>query len=137
MASENGTFFSAYPGIMSQGGNDDDSFRAALTSHAGASVERNQDSQFAALRSQLVQSEVGYNREATLQAKYDSVVAQKDAEIRQSERFAGIEKELAVIRAEALSRDVSALSRELADVKAGRSSDALSATLAAILAKVS
>lgn len=138
MADNNGTFYSPYPGIYAGGDSDgDEAFKAQLVSHASASVERNQDSQFAAARSLALQSEVGYNREVALQAKFDAVIAQKDAEIRQSERLAGIEKELAVLRAEGLSRDVVSLRAELAESRAGSRNDALAAVLSQILAKVS
>lgn len=113
-------------------GGEDDSHKAALVSHAGASIERNQDAGFGFLSRQALQAEMGYNREATLQAKFDSVVAQKDAEIRQSERFAGIEKELAAIRAEGLARDVSQLR---AEVSKGQN-DALAVVLSRIAAKL-
>lgn len=120
------------------GGDDgDEAHKAALTSHAGASIERNQDSQFAAARSVALLQEVAYNRDATAESKFQAVIAQKDAEIRQSERFANIEKELAVLRAEGLSRDVVSLRAELAESRAGSRNDALAAVLAQILAKVS
>src|SRR5262245_30563739 len=121
-----------YPFYAGGQDNDNEAHKAALVSHAGASIERNQDAGFGFLSRQQLQSEVGYNREVTLQAKYDAVVAQKDAEIRASERFAGIEKELAAIRAEGLQRDVATLRAEVA--KGGQ--DALGAVLVRIAAKL-
>ena len=115
-----------YP-FYATGGNDDDSFRAALTSHASASVERNQDSQFAAARSQAVHRDVEASKRETVQAKYDLSVQQKDGEIRAVERFADIKAELAALRAEMTSRELSRVSVELADAKNARQADVLAA----------
>lgn len=124
-----------YP-FYATGNDEDDSFKAALTSHAGASIERNQDSQFAAARSQLVHRDVQDGKRETVQAKFDSVVAQKDAEIRAVERFAELKAELAVIRAEGLNRDVAQLRAELVESKASARDSATAAVLAAIAKKI-
>ncbi len=90
-------------------GGDDDSLRATLTSHVGASVERNQDSQFAAVRSQLVHRDVvGQGKDAQMES-LKVQLAVKDAEIRALERHAEVKVELAAIRADGLARDIVAL----------------------------
>jgi hypothetical protein len=124
-----------YP-FYATGDNDDDSFRAALTSHASASVERNQDSQFAAARSQAVHRDVESSKRETVQAKYDVTVNQKDAEIRSVERFAEIKAELAAMRAENLQRDVAQLRADLAEGKAAARAAASDAVLQAIAKKI-
>jgi hypothetical protein len=72
-------------------------------------VERNQDAQFGALRTQHVHRDVEAGKRETVQAKFDLVVAQKDAEIRNADRFASIEKQLAGMKADALQRDIGQL----------------------------
>ncbi|HKB35074.1 MAG TPA: hypothetical protein VKD72_01385 [Gemmataceae bacterium] len=110
---DNGTFFSAYPGIMQTGDNDGDSHRAVLVSHSAASVERNQDAQFSAGRDlQLTREVVGGTKDARIESltnRYELATAIKDLEIRQLERDAGIRAELAAMRAEGLQRDVAEL----------------------------
>ncbi len=118
-----------YPTYISPSGDDDDSYRAALTSHASASVERNQDSQFAAARSQAIHRDVV---DKSAEAKFEAVVAQKDAEIRASDRFAEVKAELAALRAEGLQRDVRGLERQLDQ----KNQDETKSMLAAILAKL-
>ncbi len=129
------TFFSAYPGIMnSTGSGDDDSVQhALLTSHANASVERNQDSQFAAARSQAVHRDVvGVGKDAraeSLQTKYDLAVQVKDSEIRAAERLAAIEAKLDQMQ-------IGQLSRDLAESRADSRTGATNALLAQILSKL-
>jgi hypothetical protein len=98
-----------YPFYATGQDSGDDSFQAALVSHSGASVERNQDAQFGALRTQHVHRDVEAGKRETVQAKFDLVVAQKDAEIRNADRFASIEKQLAGMKADALQRDIGQL----------------------------
>jgi hypothetical protein len=117
-----------YP-FYATGGDDDDSFRAALVSHANASVERNQDSQFAAARSQHIHRDVEAGKRETVQAKFDLLVSQKDAEIRNADRFASIEAKLAGMESAQLARD-------LADVKADGRAQKQESLLAQILAKL-
>lgn len=124
-----------YP-FYATGGNDDDSFRATLTSHASASVERNQDAQFSAARTQAVHRDVEATKRETVQAKYDVTVNQKDAEIRSVERFAEIKAELAALRADNAQRDIANLRAELADGKADARASKAESLLAAILAKL-
>lgn len=124
-----------YPTYMS-GGNDDDSFRAALISHSGASVERNQDAQFSAQRDQNLTRDVNRNAERTAQAKYDLAVQSKDAEIRSADRHAETQKELAALRAEMQADRIATLRADLAESKASARQDKTESLLAAILAKL-
>ena len=125
-----------YPTYMT-GGNDDDSYRAALVSHSSASVERNQDASFAHLSRQHLQGRASDGRRESVETKYEVVIAQKDAEIRALERFAELKVDLAQIRAEGVARDSAALARELSDAKASAHQDKTAQLLAAILAKLS
>lgn len=126
-----------YPTYVT-GGNDDgdDAFKAALIAHANGSVERNQDSQFAALRSQLVNRDVVDNARATENAKYELASVNKDAEIRSVERFAELKAELAALRAEGLQRDVAQLRAEMAETKADARSARTESLLETILSKL-
>lgn len=114
-------------------GNDDDSFKATLASHVGASVERNQDAQFAAVRDQFVHRDVvGGTKDArieSLEAKFEIASQLKDSEIRNQDRLARIEALL-------VGQNTAQLSRELADVKADGRNGKLEALLAAIVAKL-
>jgi hypothetical protein len=125
-----------YP-FYATGGNDDDSFRAALTSHASASVERNQDSQFSAGRDQLVHRDVvAYAKDAvnaSTEAKYELTTALKDAEIRNVDRFSELKD---LIRGQA-ERDLAEARAELRAERAAAASNDMAKTLAAILAKLS
>lgn len=104
-----------YPTYMT-GGDDDDSFRAALTSHAGASVERNQDAQFSAVRSQFVHRDVVAGaKDGQLEAlrnRYELTAQIKDAEIRALERHAEMNEKLARLEEKATSREISQLRAE-------------------------
>jgi hypothetical protein len=106
-----------YPFYATGSDDGDDAFKATLISHQGASIERNQDSQFAAARSQLVHRDVQDGKRETVQAKFDAVVAQKDAEIRAVERHSELKAELAAMRAEGLSRELSALRADTGNEK--------------------
>lgn len=121
-----------YPFYATGADDSDDSFKAALISHGNASVERNQDSQFAALRTQQVHRDVEAGKRETAQAKFDVVSAQKDSEIRSVERFAEIKAELAALRAEGLQRDVRTLERQIDQ----KNQDETKSLLATILAKL-
>lgn len=126
----NGNFYAPWPGVFQQGGgDDDDSFRAALISQGDASTQRNQDAAFSAVRSQLVHRDV-------IEGKFDAVVSMKDGEIRTADRFSSVEKELAALRAEAQARDIAQLRAELAESKAEARSAATTALLSQILAKL-
>lgn len=127
-----------YPTYISPGGDDgdDDSFRAALVSHSAASVERNQDSQFAAARSQSVHRDVVDGKRETAQAKYDLTVQAKDAEVRNADRFAEVKAELAAIREKMDAGTVAQLRADLAKNEADSRSAKTDALLAAILAKL-
>jgi hypothetical protein len=124
-----------YPTYMS-GGNDDDSFRAALISHSGASVERNQDAGFDSLRQQLTNRDVKDASRETAQAKYDLAVQTKDAEIRASDRFNEISKELAALRAETQANTIAQLRVELSESRADGRQQKTESLLSAILAKL-
>lgn len=124
-----------YP-FYATGGDDDSVQHAVLTSHAGASIERNQDSQFAALSRQNLQGRVSDGRRESVETKFEVVVAQKDAEIRAAERFAELKAELAAMRAEGLQRDVASLRAEMVESKAAARAAAADAVLAAIAKKI-
>lgn len=121
-----------YPTYMT-GGDDDDSFRAALISHGNASVERNQDSQFSAQRDQHVTRDVlktGRNAEvATLENRYELATRLKDSEVRMAEGLARIEAKLD-------AQTIASLTRDLGEAKAQARQDATAAILATILAKL-
>jgi hypothetical protein len=120
-------------------GNDNDSdevFKAALIQQGDASTQRNQDSQFAALRDQLVNRDVNDGKRETAQAKYDLAVQSKDAEIRNGDRFAEVSKELSALRAEMSAREVAQLRVELAESKADGRQAKTESLLATILAKL-
>lgn len=119
-----------YPTYISPGGDDhDEVFKAALITQGDASTQRNQDSQFAAMRDQLLQRDV-------VDGKFSAVVAAKDAEVRTADRFAEVGKELAALRAEAQARDIAQLRAELAESKADGRQAKTESLLAAILAKL-
>jgi hypothetical protein len=141
MADNNGNFAaSPYP-VYNFGGGDDDSVQhAILTSHGNASVERNQDSQFAALRSQHLNRDVisvGKDARAeSLQTKYDLAVQSKDSEIRQSERLAEISAKLDSLRAEQLGRDLADAKNAAFEARTAASNSQLVNMLEKILAKL-
>jgi len=125
-----------YPTYISPGGDDDDSYRAALTLQGDASTQRNQDAGFASLRDQLLNRDVQDGKRETAQAKYDLAVQGKDAEVRQADRFAEVSKEIAALRAEASAREVAQLRVELAESRADGRQAKTESLLAAILAKL-
>lgn len=136
--SSNGTFFSAYPGIVSQGGGDDhsDVYAAALIAQGDASTQRNQDSHFVALRSEAIGREVADSKRETAQAKYDLAVQTKDAEVRAAERNADVKAELAALRAEMQANTIAQLRVELSETKADSRQSRTESMLAGILAKL-
>lgn len=126
---------SPYPSIVS-GGNDDDSYRAALVSHASASVERNQDSHFNAAGQQRLLQDVAANRSETLQAKFDTERSDRATEREQARQFAEIKAELAAMRAESTAKELASLRAELSEAKASARADANEAVLARISTKL-
>lgn len=125
-----------YPFYATGSDDGDDAFKAALISHGNASVERNQDSQFAAARSQAVHRDVESTKRETVQAKYDLAVQQKDSEIRAAERFAEVKAELAALNAKMDAGTIAQLRADLADGKADARAQKQESLLAAILAKL-
>jgi hypothetical protein len=125
-----------YPFYATGSDDGDDAFKATLISHGNASVERNQDSQFAAQRSQLVHRDVEASKRETVQAKYDLAVQQKDSEIRAAERFAEVKAELAALREKMDGNTVAQLRADIADGKADARAQKQESLLAAILAKL-
>lgn len=126
-----------YPTYISPGGDgDDDSFRAALIVQGDASTQRNQDSQFAALRSELVTRDVADGKRETAQAKYDLAVQAKDAEVRNADRFAEVSKELAALNAKIDGNVIAQLRVDLAKTEADGRQAKTESLLAAILAKL-
>lgn len=101
-----------YP-FYATGGNDDDSFRAVLTSHAGASVERNQDAQFSASRDLLLcRDVVAGAKDGQLEAlrnRFELSTQIKDSEIRALERHNEVNEKLARIEASAAAREIVSL----------------------------
>ena len=115
------------------GGDDDSVQQAVLVGHSASSIERNQDSQFAAQRSQFVHRDVvGGTKDSqikTLETKFDLAIHAKDAERRHS-------RDLAEIKAMLQGQQVAVLTKELAESKAdGRNNDLMS-VLNKILAKL-
>ncbi len=112
------------------GGDDDSVQHAVLTCHAGASIERNQDSQFSASRDQFTHRDVvagtGKAREAALINRYELAVQLKDSEIRQTERLARIESKLEGMQFATLTRE---LGESKADARQGRLENVLEAIL--------
>lgn len=125
-----------YPTYISPSGDDDDSFRAALTSHAAASVERNQDAQFSASRDQAVHRDVvAFAKDAvnsSTETKYELATQLKDAEIRNVDRFSELKD---LIRGQA-ERDLAEARAELRAERASSANADIAKTLAAILAKL-
>ncbi len=115
------------------GGDDDSVQQAVLTSHAGASIERNQGDNFAAVRTQHVNRDVlavGKDGQVTtLETKFDLAMHLKDSERRQSERLARIEAKLD-------GAEVARLTRDLAEANANARSDKLDGILVRIAAKL-
>lgn len=129
-----------YP-FYATGGQTDDSFKAALISHQGASIERNQDAQFSAGRdAQLARDVAAGTKDAEIRAlevKADLLAEIKDHERRSVERDAVVREQLAAIRMEHVAQESARVSRELAKVEADSRQAKTDATLAAILAKLS
>ena len=131
MADNNSNFAaSPYP-VYNFGGGDDDSVQqAVLTSHTGASVERNQDAQFASLSRQgLHRDIVGGTKDSQLSSaelKFELATQVKDSEIRSADRFSELKD---LIHAQA--------ARDLADVKADLRAARQEAMLQQILTKLS
>jgi hypothetical protein len=130
-----------YP-FYATGGNDDgdDAFKAALISHQGASIERNQDAQFSASRDlqQAVRTVEG-TKDAELRAlecRAALLAEIKDHERRSVERDTAVKVELMALRAEHAAQDAARTARELAKVEADGRQAKTDAVLAAILAKL-
>lgn len=132
MADSSNFAASPYP-VYNLGGDDDSVQHAILTSHTGASIERNQDSGFAATRNQLTHRDVvGGTKDSrieTLQAKFDVGSQLKDFEVRSTERQARLEAKLDGMQ-------IAQLTRELGETKADGRAAATNALLAQILAKL-
>jgi hypothetical protein len=127
-----------YPTYISPGGDDDgdDAFKAALISHSGASVERNQDAQFAAAGQQrLLKGQADLEREV-VQAKFDNERGDRANERERARQFAELKSELAALRAEQNAKEVASLRAELAESKASARSAATDAMLVAIAKKL-
>lgn len=102
MSDSPNTFFSPYPGTLSQQGTNDDSYRATLTAHSASSIERNQDSQFSAVRSQFVHKDVLDNR-------FHAERSAREADRVRDAQYADLKSELASMRTESLTREIAAL----------------------------
>ena len=140
MADSNPTVVATpYPTYMT-GGGEDDSFRAALTSHAGASVERNQDAQFSAGRDRAITENVFAtskdNAVITLENRFEVERSARVSDRHRDRQFAELKAELASMRAEAAQRDLAALRADLAETKASARASASDAILARIAAKL-
>lgn len=96
------TFFSPFPGMLSQQGEQDDSFRAALTAHSAASIERNQDAQFSSSRDQLVTRDVIDNR-------FHAERSARDSDLRHALQFAELKAELRAMHAQGLQAQIDGL----------------------------
>jgi hypothetical protein len=110
MADSPNTFFSPYPGTLSQTGDTgDDAYRAALVSHSAASVERNQDAQFSAGRAQAIHRDVEAGKLVTRHAQFETERGDRQAERESARQYADLKAELAAMRAEAVQRELVAL----------------------------
>ncbi len=111
---------SNYPGYFAQD-TSDDSRQATLISHVGASVERNQDAQFASLSRQHLNRDVlvvGKDAQLeSLRSRYELATQIKDFEIRNLERHSDVKAELAALRTEQISAKVESLRAESQDGK--------------------
>lgn len=117
-----------YP-FYATGGDDDSVQQAVLTSHTGASVERNQDAGFSSVRAQFVHRDVvGGAKDAQLESMRTQL-AVKDSEIRALERHSDVKAELASMRAEGLARELNAL-------RADSGNEKLASVLARIALKI-
>lgn len=112
---------SNYPGYFSQNGGDDDAYKATLISHAGASVERNQDAGFAHLGRQQVNRDVlKTSRDtdvAVLTSRYELAGQIKDFEIRSLDRHSDVRAELSALRSEQQAARIEQLRAEAGDSK--------------------
>jgi len=140
MADSNGSpsiVATPYPTYISPGGDSDsDVYQAALIQQGDASTQRNQDSQFAALRSEFVHRDVQDGKRETAQAKYDLAVQGKDAEVRNADRFAEVAKGLAELNAKLDANTIAQLRVDLSETKAEGRQAKTDSLLAAILAKL-
>lgn len=130
-----------YPTYISPGGDDDgdaraDVYAAALITQGDASTQRNQDSQFSALRSEFVHRDVQSGKRETVQAKYDLAVQGKDAEVRNADRFGEVKAELAALREKMDGQTIAQLRVDLAKGEADARQAKTESLLAAILAKL-
>jgi hypothetical protein len=125
-----------YPFYATGGNDSDEVFKAALITQGDASTQRNQDSQFAALRDQQLNRDVVDNQRAVENAKFELATAQKDSEIRSVDRFAEIKSELAAMREKMDGNAIAQLRVDLAETKADARAQKQESLLAAILAKL-
>ena len=125
-----------YPFYSTPAGDDDSVQQAVLTSHVGAAVERNQGDGFASLRAQFVHRDVESSKRETTQAKFDLAVAQKDAEIRNADRFGEIRAELASLHSKIDGNTIAVLRADLSDSKQDARNSALTSVLERILEKL-
>jgi hypothetical protein len=125
-----------YPFYATGGNDSDEVFKAALITQGDASTQRNQDSQFAALRDQQLNRDVVDNQRAVENAKFELATAQKDSEIRSVDRFAEIKSELAALREKMDGNAIAQLRVDLAETKAEGRAAKQESLLAAILAKL-
>ena len=125
-----------YPSIVTGGEDGDDAFRAALISHSGASVERNQDAQFAAAGQQRLLGQLATNRKETIEAKFDAERGDRQNERERARQFAELKAELAAMRAEANAKEVVALRAEVAEVRANARGEAMSSLLTRLVTKL-
>lgn len=126
--------FAATPYPTYNLGGDNEAVQSGLlVSHSAASVERNQDAQFDAGRTQFVHRDVvGVAKDSqltTLETKFDLAVHAKDAERRHS-------RDLAEIKAMIQGQQIAVLTKDLSEAKADARNGLLEAALNKILAKL-
>jgi hypothetical protein len=129
--------FAATPYPTYNLGGDD---HALLTSHAGASIERNQDAQFSAGRDRALTENVFAtskdNAVIALENRVDIERRSAVSDRHRDRQFAELKTELAVMRAEATQRELLALRADLAETKASARDSATAVVLARIAAKL-
>lgn len=132
MANDSNFAASPYP-VYNLGGDDDSVQQAVLTSHSAGSIERNQDSNFDAVRTQFTHRDVvGVGKDSqvtTLETKFDLAMHLKDSDRRHAERLARIEAKID-------NAQIANLTAQLSDAKADARSSGLENLLTQILKKL-
>lgn len=128
-----------YP-VYNTGGDDDSVQHAILTSHTGASVERNQDAQFAAGRDRALTADVyGTSKDNAIVSLENRVEVERSARVSDRHRdrqFAELKSELAAMRAEGAAREIASLRADLGETKATARAEKAESLLARLVTKL-